>query len=224
MKISLHSHSFVLSHRGNQCQLGNTAEKLHQAQRRASVAHLISARCPFPSVFSIAPATVVGQPFFLPCRNSRPNTSTRLLPFLYFTSQPLPSPSVSLLPAASHPYLQPAGRRRSIVPPPTSGCLVSPYQCGVMHEAVFLVLHRCSISLDEQRHFCGRIPNSSLQHLLLLWLSADLPQLTICVLALSASTPSLFNSSFNPTPLVVRKTAHTSTSLHLSTSASRPTS
>ncbi|RRT50156.1 hypothetical protein B296_00051917 [Ensete ventricosum] len=46
------------------------------------------------------------QPFFLPCRSSRPNTSTRLLPFLYFMSQPLPSPLVSLLPAASHPYSQ----------------------------------------------------------------------------------------------------------------------
>ncbi|RRT40773.1 hypothetical protein B296_00031779 [Ensete ventricosum] len=76
-------------------------------------------------------------------------------------------------------------------------------------------------AVSSSLHICA---NSSLQHLLLLWLPADLPQLTICVLALSTLTPSLFNSSFNPTPLVVSKTAHTSTSLHLSTSASRPTS
>ncbi|RRT40791.1 hypothetical protein B296_00047834 [Ensete ventricosum] len=86
------------------------------------------------------------------------------------------------------------------------------------------MLHRCRISLDVQRHFYGSIPSPSLQHLLLLWLPADLPQLTICVLVLSVSTPSLFNNSFNPTPLAVSKTAHTSTSLHLSTTASRPTS
>ncbi|RWW37869.1 hypothetical protein BHE74_00056958 [Ensete ventricosum] len=42
--------------------------------------------------------------------------------------------------------------------------------------------------------------------------------------ALSASTPSLFSNNINPTPLAVSTTAHTSTSLHLSTSASRPTS
>ncbi|RRT43852.1 hypothetical protein B296_00038591 [Ensete ventricosum] len=64
------------------------------------------------------------------------------------------------------------------------------------HEAVFPMLHHCRISLDEQRHFHGRIPNLLLLHLLLLWLPADLPRLTICMLALSASTPSLFQQQF----------------------------
>ncbi|RWW74913.1 hypothetical protein BHE74_00017083 [Ensete ventricosum] len=32
---------------------------------------------------------------------------------------------------------------------------------SVLHEAVFLVLHRYRISLDEQRHFRGHIPNLS---------------------------------------------------------------
>ncbi|RWW47595.1 hypothetical protein BHE74_00046394 [Ensete ventricosum] len=76
-------------------------------------------------------------------------------------------------------------------------------------------------AVSSSLHICA---DSSLQHLLLLWLPADLPQLTICVHALSASTPSLFGSSFNPTPLAVSKTAHTSTLLHLSSLASRPTS
>ncbi|RRT31896.1 hypothetical protein B296_00048782, partial [Ensete ventricosum] len=87
-----------------------------------------------------------------------------------------------------------------------------------VHEAVFPVLHRYRISLDEQRHFRGRIPSPSLLYLLLLWLPADLPQSTICVLALSASTPSLFQQQFQS------YVAKLLTSLHLSTLASRPIS
>ncbi|RWW44503.1 hypothetical protein BHE74_00049730 [Ensete ventricosum] len=84
----------------HRCRL-HPSKQTH-SQRRASATHILFARyCPFLSAFSIVPATVVGQPFFL-------NTLTRLLPFLCFTSQSLPAPSVSLRPAASHPYSQPA--------------------------------------------------------------------------------------------------------------------
>ncbi|RRT82423.1 hypothetical protein B296_00002681 [Ensete ventricosum] len=74
----------------------------------------------------------------------------------------------------------------------------SPHQRGVLHEAVFLVLHSCNISLDEQRHFRGRIPSPSsalylptavvyisvpIAHSSIYycsWLLADLPQSMIC--------------------------------------------
>ncbi|RWV79969.1 hypothetical protein GW17_00058829 [Ensete ventricosum] len=130
----------------------------------------------------------------------------------------LPAPSISLCPAASHPYPQLMSLifvgcflffsicTVKLLPPLLPHALgaseslrrrQTPAAVGddgvlSLHEAVFPVLHRCRISLDVQRHFRGRIPNPSLLQLLLLWLPADLPQLTICVLALSASTPSLF--------------------------------
>ncbi|RRT48952.1 hypothetical protein B296_00014906 [Ensete ventricosum] len=35
---------------------------------------------------------------------------------------------------------------------------------SLLHEAVFLVLHRCRINLDEQRHFRDRVPSSTTVH------------------------------------------------------------